>query len=662
MLEQFEESAGVLPLNNETIQQLHLKHPDAQPCYDKMMLHGPIKNCPAVIYDELDENTIYKASLKTKGAPGPSLFNADDWRRIIGSEIYGAESVDLRKAIAVMAKQLCSEDLHDPDSIEPLMACRLIPLSKNPGVRPIGIGEVLRRIIGSAVVSTLRGDIMCSAGNLQLYGGQKSGSEIAIHAAVDLFNSEETHGIFQIDANNAFNNINRKVAVHNLKILCPEFSTYISNCYQKPARLFVTGGLETSSQEGTTQGAPAAGAVYSIAILPLLEIATTAKRIAFADDFTGIGTIEALREWWNLILEFGPLIGYFPNAKKSVLIVKQEYYEQAMTIFADTEIEITTEGSKHLGACIGNAEFKKEYVEKKVEKWRKEIQVLSKIARTHPHTAYSAFTKGVQHKYTYVMRTIPVISDLLEPLEREIRSSLIPAFLNGYICNDTERELLSLPPKFGGLGISIPTKRCDVEFQNSRKVTKEMVEKVINQNALFDPEIEQRQKKVISNLKAEKNNANKNLLARIKDSITDPERRRILEATMEPGASNWLTALPIKENGFYLEKQAFWDSLYLRYGINLRNLPTHCVCGNKFTVSHALSCPKGGFISLRHNELRDFTANLLAECHKDVRIEPELVPLTGERLSHATSITSDEARVDVGARGVWVKGQMAFLM
>ena len=38
--------------------------------------------------------------------------------------------------------------------VEALMACRLIPLDKNPGLRPIGIGEVLRRIVGKMVAGS----------------------------------------------------------------------------------------------------------------------------------------------------------------------------------------------------------------------------------------------------------------------------------------------------------------------------------------------------------------------------------------------------------------------------------------------------------------------------------------------------------------------------
>ena len=266
------------------------------------------------------------------------MLNADEWRRMIGSDVYGSASNDLRKAIANMARQLCTEEIDDPESLESLMACRLIPLSKNPGVRPIGIGEVLRRIIGKAVTGVLRKDILKTSGNLQLCAGQKAGCEVGIHAAVDIFKDENSHGTLQIDAHNAFNSINRKVVIHNMKILCPEFWIFVTNCYALPARLFVTGGSEIASNEGTTQGDPIAMAMYAIGILPLLEIKcdlqnTSAIRMAFADDFTGIGSINELKVWWNMINEYGPYIGYFPNAKKSVLIVKEQFLPLAKREF-----------------------------------------------------------------------------------------------------------------------------------------------------------------------------------------------------------------------------------------------------------------------------------------------------------------------------------------
>ena len=79
---------------------------------------------------------------------------------------------------------------------------------------------------------------------------------------------------------------------------------------------------------------------------------------------------------------------------------------------------------------------------------------------------------------------------------------------------------------------------------------------------------------------------------------------KLLEATTELGASNWLSTLPIKSQGFYLDKQSFWDALFLRYGLTVPKLPTYCVCGVSYTIEHALSCKRGGFIAIRHNEVK----------------------------------------------------------
>ena len=79
---------------------------------------------------------------------------------------------------------------------------------------------------------------MSSSGNLQHCGGQKSGAEIAVRATMELFEDDDSHGILLIDATNAFNSLNRSVAMQNLPILCPEL-VFINNCYATPERLFI---------------------------------------------------------------------------------------------------------------------------------------------------------------------------------------------------------------------------------------------------------------------------------------------------------------------------------------------------------------------------------------------------------------------------------------
>jgi len=56
--------------------------------------------------------------------------------------------------------------------MEAFLSCTLVPLNKNPGVRPIGIGEVLRRIVGKSITTVLKRDIQDAARNLQLCAGQ----------------------------------------------------------------------------------------------------------------------------------------------------------------------------------------------------------------------------------------------------------------------------------------------------------------------------------------------------------------------------------------------------------------------------------------------------------------------------------------------------------
>ena len=110
---------------------------------------------------------------------------------------------------------------------------------------------------------------------------------------------------------------------------------------------------------------------------------------------------------------------------------------------------------------------------------------------------------------------------------------------------------------------------------------------------------------------------------------------------------------PIQEHGFALHKSAFLDALALRCDWPPSHLPSSCACGASFSIEHALSCWKWGFSSLRHNEIRDLTANLLIEVCSNVCVEPELQPLSGESLKNRTANTEDHARLDIAANGLW---------
>ena len=111
-------SSGILPLSVEVIRQKDL---DIKPSNDTM-LYEPFNNVNEIIFDGVNGDSVRKCAIRTKGSHGPSGLDANFWST----------------------------------SIDRLVAGQLIPFDKSPGVRPFGVGEVLRQIIGKAILTVLK--------------------------------------------------------------------------------------------------------------------------------------------------------------------------------------------------------------------------------------------------------------------------------------------------------------------------------------------------------------------------------------------------------------------------------------------------------------------------------------------------------------------------
>ena len=116
--------------------------------------------------------------------------------------------------------------------MEAFVACRLIPLNKNPGVRIIGVCECLRRLVGKTTLLAVGQYVREVTGALQWCAGQSAGIEAAIHTMRDIFIDDECEGILLVDARNAFKNLNRQVALHNVNRLCPALGKVLINTYR----------------------------------------------------------------------------------------------------------------------------------------------------------------------------------------------------------------------------------------------------------------------------------------------------------------------------------------------------------------------------------------------------------------------------------------------
>ena len=138
--------------------------------------------------------------------------------------------------------------------------------------------------------------------------------------------------------------------------------------------------------------------------------------------------------------------------------------EGARVIFEGTAIDISTRGQRHLGAALGSREYLEEYVGSKVEDWVSQVVKLAQFSMSQPQACYAAFTFGLRHRWTYFLRTLPDIEDLLEPLERAIADFLIPSITDHHCTTPSERDLLALPVRLGELGIINPSQDADLQY------------------------------------------------------------------------------------------------------------------------------------------------------------------------------------------------------
>ena len=134
-------------------------------------------------------------------------------------------------------------------------------------------------------------------------------------------------------------------------------------------------------------------------------------------------------------------------------MTKEEHLSLANNIFKDLNVNITTEGRPMLGAAIGKDSYIKSFVGEKVDGWVSGIERLAHYAESQPHVAFAALTHGLSSKWSYLYRAIPSINSFMQPLEDSLRTKLIPMLTGKEPPNDTERDLLALPVRLGGLGI-----------------------------------------------------------------------------------------------------------------------------------------------------------------------------------------------------------------
>jgi hypothetical protein len=472
------------------------KHPEARPP-TKDDLHV-FDDTPDLASTIISEDVIEKVAKNLTGGAG--LGGAEgaslrDWLTM-----HKKASKDLQHSLAKLATRLQNELVPWP-TIRALRAGRLIALDKQPGVRPIGIGDTLYRLLAKSSLVVCKEEAKEVCGIDQLAAGLESGIEGAIHAMNDLWdqcNQEESFGYLLIDARNAFNEQNRTMMLWNTRHLCPMLALFAFNVYKHHSILHIRSldgdpGAVLHSREGVTQGDPLSMVLYGVGMLPLIkqlkELYPTLYQPWYADDAAAVGQFEDILLMFNSLIDLGRKYGYFPEQSKSIIIVSEKNFDKAKEFFVGFKV---TTGSRYLGGFIGETTAKEEWIDSLVEEWIKDVESLSIAAIDFPQAAYAAFQKSKQMEWQYVQRVVRGLQNSFDSLTDSIYNRFISTlFALRFPDTDQRVHLFPLPIKNGGIAIPKPSTTSEINYNASRRATQYLIDTSLDKQNSFDSRITQ---------------------------------------------------------------------------------------------------------------------------------------------------------------------------
>ena len=128
--------------------------------------------------------------------------------------------------------------------------------------------------------------------------------------------------------------------------------------------------------------------------------------------------------------------------------------------------------------------------------------------------------------------------------------------------------MISLPTRLGGLGLKIFAETAENEYKDSTRITSNLQAQILATN--------NDEGKTRGEIITERDERNQEKLWQFL-ATSDEKTKRMMETLNQKGVSNWLTNLLIKEYGYELTKQEFWDAIKIRYNKPLDRTPSQCI-------------------------------------------------------------------------------------
>ena len=633
-------SPGLVKRNEHTEKVMRDKHPLAQnpPCLVDLV--APARSQ----VPDFDRPLIKKMvkSFARGTAPGPSGLRAQHLKDAIRST-HGDEATEQLAAICnLLAKGEAPALL-----AHHLAGASLMGMEKpGGGIRPIAVGEVLRRLVAKCFCNTFEKEVSSYLWPRQIGVAAPLGAEVGSQTVRQWCErNQATAGkiLFVADFENAFNTIDREQFLRQVRHRLPGLSRWAEWCYGGPSKLFFDGTV-INSEVGVQQGDPLGPLFFSYALQPLLlelgEISGLDISFSFLDDLVLAGTQLAVARGISLLEGSARRLGLKLNMSKCELVSPSPQGLGINWDLFDILIPRNLDGClKLLGTPIGSDEYCQKLTQQRADGVQECLDALGELP--DPQVALALLRSCASFgKMVFAARSTPydVHQEQLLGFDKAVRRCF--EHFTGLHPDDSQWLQASLSTRLGGLGLRSLSRHSPAAYLSSRSSCFQFCKELDPQHVWEANEVSSAVSKAVQevNQLAIQDDAvpalslfpvpvssalQQRTLSGLIDAgtlkqLTDPNlaplsSRAHMSLFGLEGAGTWLHTIPSDALGTKVEPSLFIIMLQRRLRMPIFGEPFFCpVCDGVMDVlaDHALTCTCGGDRTRRHNQLRDTCVRL----------------------------------------------------
>ena len=634
-------SAGMAPQDRASVGDMRAKHPPATANPKPI----PTTEVAQLVFNQIEVEKAVK-KFRRGSAPGPTGLRPEHLRVALQAAPGRRDRAlqGLTKLLNVMVGGGV------PEEVAPYLAgARLhAAIKKDGGLRPIAVGNLMRRLVGKCCVARLQERAAGILSPHQVGVGVRGGAEGIVHATRKILKENPTLWCLQADFINAFNLVDRDAAFSQVLEKFPEILSWVTTCYGQASHLLFGSEL-LSSERGFHQGDPLASLLFCLVLQPLLKLIKErlpdlALNAWYLDDGTLVGTAEQLREVVDLLQAEGPKNGLTLSTRATVPPPgrpKSTIWCPGL-IGGDEDpldrgiVRIQEEGVVLLGAPIGSATFVAEAIQRKVEKIREITGLLPLLE--DPHTEFALLRSCLSMpKLSFLLRAVDTTPHprLLQDFDRITREGLTRIL--GVPLGDRAWQQAKMPVSFGGLGMRGAENHAPAAHVSSLLSSQLLVQDLTTHVQQPVPDAPLQDEEVLAGIlgpellaalgaaqgeearEAELVGMNQRQISlkvdlevqqqliRGLEEDEDRERARLASLAL-PHAGDWLNTAPLTALGLHLRPLEFVMAVKYRLGLPVYDRAgpcPACLRPSDALGDHAMCCGSGGERISRHNALRD---------------------------------------------------------